>query len=169
MLSPNAMTFERGMLMQVDLGVRLGGYCSDFQRMFYALRPGETNPPAPVESLFRGVHEGISRMIAAIAPGVPNHAVSKHGFDAVTSLGFPEPQYGAGHQLGRAVHDGGCGLASYHTPAPNQTIREGNVFTVEGLETRLAPYGWVSLEEDVAVTKGGCEVLTNRQSEIWCI
>ena len=166
---PEGVCFERGMLMQVDLGVRYNGYCSDFQRMFYAPKPGETHAPAPVEALFRGVYEGISRMIAAIAPGVPNDAVSRRGFDAITGLGFPEPKYGVGHQLGRAVHDGGCGLTSYHAPVPGQAIRAGNVFTVEGLETRLAPYGWVSLEEDVVVTPGGCDVLTNRQTELYCV
>jgi Xaa-Pro aminopeptidase len=166
---PADAVLEKGMLMQVDLGVRYGGYCADFQRMFYALKDGETQPPAPVRVLFDGVYEGISRIVAAIAPGVPNDQVSKAGFDVITGMGFPEPAYSAGHQLGRAVHDGGCGLVNYHSPAPGQVIRAGNVFTVEGLETRLAPYGWVSLEENVVVTEDGCRVLTNRQREIYCV
>ncbi len=166
---PEGLTFDRGMLLQVDLGLRLDGYCSDFQRMFYATRPMETRAPAEVERLFGGVYEGISRMIAGIGPGVPNDGVTKAAFGAITDLGFPEPQYGGGHQLGRAVHDGGVGLLSYRAPIPGQTMKRGNVFTVEGLETRLAPWGWVSLEEDVMVTETGCEVLTQRQTEIWCV
>jgi Xaa-Pro aminopeptidase len=166
---PEGLTFDRGMLLQVDLGVRVDGYCSDFQRMFYALRPMETHAPAEVERLFAGVYEGISRMIAGIGPGISNDGVTKHAFEAITDLGFPEPQYGGGHQLGRAVHDGGTGLLSCHSPMPGQVMKRGNVFTVEGLETRLAPYGWMSLEEDVAVTETGCEVLTERQTELWCV
>lgn len=166
---PEGLTFDRGMLLQVDLGLRLDGYCSDFQRMFYATRPMETHAPAEIERLFGGVYEGISRMIAAIGPGIPNDGATKHAFEAITDLGFPEPQYGGGHQLGRAVHDGGVGLLSYHAPMPGEIMKRGNVFTVEGLETRLAPYGWVSLEEDVVVTESGCEVLTERQTEIWCV
>ncbi len=166
---PEGLTFDQGMLMQIDLGLRKNGYCSDFQRMFYATKPMETRAPAEVERLFGGVYEGISRMIAGIKPGVPNDGVTQHAFAAITDLGFPEPQYGGGHQLGRAVHDGGIGLMSYKTPVPGAVMKRGNVFTVEGLETRIAPYGWVSLEENVVVTENGCEVLTERQTEIWCI
>jgi Xaa-Pro aminopeptidase len=115
------------------------------------------------------VHNGITEMINAIRPGVRNDYPSSLGFAQITSHGFPEPKYSAGHQLGRAVHDGGVGLVNFRNPRPDRLIEEGNVFTVEGLETRLEKNGWVSLEEDVAVTSNGCQVLTNRQNEIYCI
>jgi Xaa-Pro aminopeptidase len=166
---PADRLWQKGWLLQVDLGLRLDGYCSDFQRMFYALADGEDAPPEPVRRLFRGVHGGITDMIAAIRPGVRNDSISGIGFAHITGMGFPEPKYSAGHQLGRAVHDGGTGLANYRYPKPGRFIERGNVFTVEGLETRLEGYGWVSLEENVAVTRDGCEVLTRRQDEIWCI
>jgi Xaa-Pro aminopeptidase len=165
---PAGRTFEKGMLLQVDLGLRFDGYCSDFQRMFYAPEDGEDGPPAPVKCLFGHVHDGITDMIKAIAPGMRNDYPSSLGFARITGNGFPEPKYSAGHTLGRAVHDGGPGLLNFRNPRPECLIGQGNVFTVEGLETRLAPWGWVSLEEDVVVTGGGCEVLTDRQNEIWC-
>jgi Xaa-Pro aminopeptidase len=166
---PANRKLEKGWLLQVDLGIKLNGYCSDFQRMFYALADGEDSPPAPVQSLFGHVHNGISEMIHAIRPGVRNDYPSSLGFAQITAHGFPEPTYSAGHQLGRAVHDGAPGLINFRSPRPEYLIEEGNVFTVEGLETRLEKYGWVSLEEDVAVTASGCQVLTNRQNELYCI
>lgn len=160
---------ERGWLLQVDLGLRVNGYCSDFQRMFYLLAEGEDAAPAEVRSLFDAVHGGITDMIRSIAPGVENHLPSSLGFARITGAGYPEPKYGAGHQLGRAVHDGGPGLLDYRHPDPSIRMQVGNVFTVEGLETRLEKHGWVSLEEDVVVTPDGCRVLTERQNELYCI
>lgn len=166
---PVGRLWEPGQLLQVDLGLRFDGYCSDFQRMFYALAEGEDSPPEAVQALFGLVHQGITDMIGAIRPGVRNDSVSELGFSRITGAGFPEPKYSAGHQLGRAVHDGGIGLLHFRRLRPECAIEQGNVFTVEGLETRLPPYGWVSLEEDVAVTENGCEVLTTRQNQIWCV
>lgn len=166
---PADRKLEKGWLLQVDLGLRFDGYCSDFQRMFYTLADGEGGPPREVLSLFQNVHDGITDMINAIKPGVRNDYPSSLGFARITGNGFPEPKYSAGHQLGRAVHDGGAGLINLRNPHPECLIEEGNVFTVEGLETRLDIYGWVSLEEDVVVTAKGCQVLTGRQNEIYCI
>lgn len=166
---PAERRWQKGWLLQVDLGLRVDGYCSDYQRMFYALEDGQDGPPAEVLSLFRTIHSGITGMIEAIRPGERNDHPSALGFKRLTDAGFPEPRYSAGHQLGRAVHDGGVGLVNFRFPRPESLIAQGNVFTVEGLETRLEQYGWVSLEEDVAVTDSGCEVLTGRQDELYCI
>src|SRR4029450_12432271 len=43
---------EPGHLVHVDLGVRLDGYCSDLQRMWYVRRPGEAGPPDDVRRAF---------------------------------------------------------------------------------------------------------------------
>ena len=166
---PEGLTLEPGNLLQIDLGLRCNGYCSDFQRMFYVPRPGEAAPPAPVQALFDLVHNGITCMIAAIRPGAPNHLPASIAFPQLTAAGFPEPKYSAGHQLGRGVHDGGVGLLHFRHPREGAVMEVGNVFTVEGLETRLEGHGWMSLEEDVVVTEHGCEVLTNRQNELWLV
>jgi Xaa-Pro aminopeptidase len=166
---PAELRWQKGWLLQVDLGLRVEGYCSDYQRMYYALCDGEDAPPGEIQALFREVHGGITDMIGAIRPGVRNDHPSSLGFKRITDAGFPEPKYSAGHQLGRAVHDGGVGLVNFRSPRPECLVVQGNIFTVEGLETRLERYGWVSLEEDVAVTSTGCEVLTSRQNELYCI
>ncbi len=166
---PADRPWESGWLLQVDLGLRHEGYCSDFQRMFYALKEGEDGPPSDVQSLFHCVHDGITDMIRAIRPGVRNDYPSSLGFGRITDAGFPEPLFSAGHQLGRAVHDGGVGLIHFRNQRPECLLEEGNVLTVEGLETRLEKYGWISLEEDIVVTANGCRILTTRQNEIYCI
>ena len=166
---PEGLSLQKGSLMQVDLGLRYNGYCSDFQRMFYVLQDGESAPPEPVQRLFDTVHGCITCMIEAVKPGQRNDYCTSIAFPMMAAAGYPEPLYSAGHQLGRSVHDGGFGLLDYRNPRPDCIMEVGNVFTVEGLETRLEGYGWVSLEEDVVVTETGCEILTNRQDEIWLV
>ncbi|MBE0695640.1 MAG: M24 family metallopeptidase, partial [Anaerolineaceae bacterium] len=115
---PAGMNLEKGWLLQVDLGLKFDGYCSDFQRMFYVLADGEDGPPVEIRELFDHVHNGITTMINTIKPGVRNDYPSSLGFSQITAHGFPEPKYSAGHQLGRAVHDGGVGLVNFRSPRP---------------------------------------------------
>lgn len=166
---PDGRRLEKGWLLQVDLGIKYNGYCSDFQRMFYVMDDGEDNPPDKILQLFALIRSGINKMIESIKPGVRNDYPSSIGFNMISSAGFPEPKYSAGHQLGRAVHDGGVGLLHFRCPRPECLITKGQVYTVEGLETRLEGKGWISLEEDVVVTADGCKVLTNIQEELWLV
>ncbi|RDE14284.1 MAG: aminopeptidase P family protein, partial [Candidatus Thorarchaeota archaeon] len=48
------------------------------------------------------------------------------------------------------------------------TVEAGNTFTLE-LYVTTKGYGQVSLEEDVLVTKSGCEFLSNPQKRLICI
>lgn len=167
--SPDERRIEKGQLLQLDLGVKYNGYCSDFQRMFYFMDDSDNYPPEDVKKLFGLVRSGIDKMIASIKPGARNDYPSSIGFNLITSAGYPEPKYSAGHQLGRAVHDGGTGLLHFRNPNEDCIITQGQIYTVEGLETRLEGRGWVSLEEDVIVTADGCRILTDEQREIWLV
>jgi Xaa-Pro aminopeptidase len=152
---------EPGHLVHLDLGVKVDGYCSDLQRMWYVCRPGETQPPEPVRQAYAVVLSAIEAGIAALRPGVRGHEVDAAARRVIVAAGHPEFKHGVGHGLGRAVHDGGT-LLGPRWPCYGNTIdgvvEAGNVFTVElGVPS---PAGVVALEEDVLVTADGCEVLS---------
>lgn len=68
--------------------------------------------------------------------------------------------HSTGHSLGLAVHDGGRIAA-----ASDQVLEEGMVFTVEpGIY--LPGWGGVRIEDDVLVTKNGCEILTTASRDL---
>jgi Xaa-Pro aminopeptidase len=47
-------------------------------------------------------------------------------------------------------------------------VEVGNVFTLEFYVTTKS-HGQVSLEEDILITRAGCEFLSNPQKELICI
>lgn len=167
---PTHTVLQRGWTLQIDFGAKVNGFCADFQRMWYVLEEGETQPPAEVLRLFDTVRRGVDAIIASLQPGAlhwqPAAAARKV---LVEEGGYPEFQYSVGHQLGRATHDGGFGLTRRREGAPEYCFEPGNVFTAEGLETLLEGRGWISLEDDVLITRTGNEVLTTQQREMWLI
>jgi Xaa-Pro aminopeptidase len=153
---------EPGQLIHVDLGVRLDGYCSDLQRMWYVHRPGEAKPPDDVRRAFDAVVRAIEAGAAALRPGVRGWEVDAAARRVVVEAGYPEYKHGLGHGLGRAVHDGGTMLGPRwpcYGSMPERAVEAGNVFTLElGVMTAA---GFVGLEEDVVVTADGCEFLSS--------
>ena len=165
---PQASIFvEPGHLVHIDLGVKQDGYCSDLQRMWYILRPGETGPPESVQRGFDTVLRAIDAGAAVLKPGVRGFEVDAAARRVVVDAGYEEFKHAFGHGLGRAVHDGGTMLGPHwekYGKTPDGIIEPGNVFTLElGVNTEA---GYIGLEEDVLVTPNGCEVLSSFQREL---
>jgi Xaa-Pro aminopeptidase len=154
----------------MDLGVRRDGFCSDLQRMWYVLRPGETTPPGDVQRAFNTVVEAIRAGAAALRPGRPGFEVDAAGRRVVVEAGYPEFKHSLGHGLGRAVHDGGTGLGPRwpcYGRTTERAVEAGNVFTLElGVMTAA---GFVGVEEDVLVTPEGCTFLSSFQQELFLV
>jgi Xaa-Pro aminopeptidase len=162
-----AIRVDPGHLVHVDLGVRVDGYCSDLQRMWYVRRPGESDPPAEVQRAFDTVVRAIEAGAAALRPGARGFEVDAAARRVVTEAGYPEFKHGLGHGLGRAVHDGGTMLGP-RWPCYGRNVEgvveAGNVFTLElGVPTGS---GLLGLEEDVLVTAAGCEFISLKQSDL---
>jgi Xaa-Pro aminopeptidase len=154
----------------MDFGVKLNDYCSDHQRVWYCLRPNEDEPPAEVLHAFNAVKAAIRNAAAAIRPGVVGWEIDAIARQTITAAGYPEYPHALGHQVGRAVHDGGVGFYprwERYGDKPYGTIDAGMVLTLElGVRTR---YGYISLEEEVLVTADGYEWIGQPQEELWLI
>ncbi len=166
---PGNTVLERGWTLQIDFGLKYLGFCADFQRMWYALEPGETAPPADVQRLFDTIRHGVNTVIDNLRPGNPTWKCAEAAWDVLTGAGYPGFKYTVGHQLGRATHDGLPSLTRRREGVPDWIMEPGNVFTAEGLETFLEGRGWISLEDDVLITGSGPQVLTTQQRELWLL
>jgi Xaa-Pro aminopeptidase len=153
---------EPGHLVHIDLGVKVEGYCSDLQRMWYVRPPGESAPPPGVRDAFAAVVRAIEAGATTLRPGVQGFEVDAAARQVIVAAGYPQFKHGLGHGLGRAVHDGGTMLGPRwpcYGRTPEGVVEVGNVFTLElGVMTEA---GHVGLEEDVLVTAGGCEFLSS--------
>ena len=158
---PNSKT-KKGHILHNDLGVKLNGYCSDLQRMWFF--GSEDEIPEELKHAFKTVHGAITKAAEYIKPGVTGFSVDKVARDYVKSQGYEEYAHALGHQLGTNAHDGGVLLGPLwerYGDIPKGKVEEGNIFTLE-LYVKTKSYGMVSLEEDIVVTKDGCRFLVPR-------
>jgi Xaa-Pro aminopeptidase len=158
-------------LLHTDFGVLKDGYCSDLQRMWYLLDEGETEPPSEVVAAWDAVWASMDAGAAVLRPGVQGHEVDAAARASLVAAGYDEPMHALGHQLGRAVHDGGTLLAPLwdrYGDSPRGPVEENQVYTLE-YGAPVPGRGYVALEEDVLVTADGIEWLSTPQRELWLV
>ncbi len=163
---------SHGDVVNIDFGITVDGYSCDLQRMYYVLKPGETEAPQDIVEAFDAVRDGILLAAKALKPGVTGLEVDTVARDYITGKGYPGWNAALGHQLGRVAHDGGPLLGP---AAPrydkDELIRvplaKNMVFTLEpGVPTRA---GRIGIEEDVVVTDEGAEFLVPYQEALYLV
>jgi Xaa-Pro aminopeptidase len=168
---PTDLETRRGQLVHTDFGVRKDEYCSDLQRMWYLLDEGESEAPEDVVAAWDTIWASMDAGAAVLRPGVAGHEVDAAARASLVAAGYDEPKHALGHQLGRAVHDGGTLLAPLwdrYGDAPRGLVEEGHVYTLE-YGAPVPGRGFIALEEDVLVTADGLEWLSTPQRELWLV
>jgi Xaa-Pro aminopeptidase len=156
---------KKGHTLHYDFGIKLHGYCSDIQRMYFF--GSEKNIPEELQHAFDTVHQAITLAAEYIQPGVTGHSVDKVARDYVKSQGYEEYGHALGHQVGTQAHDGGTLLGPLwerYGDIPKGLIEKNQIFTLE-LHVKTKKYGTVSLEEMIVITEDGCEFLIPRQDK----
>jgi Xaa-Pro aminopeptidase len=135
----------------VDWGAQAGLYKSDLTRLVVTSR---ISPK--LKRVYGVVLEAQRKAIAAIRAGVPACDVDRVARDVITEAGFGRYfGHSLGHGIGLDIHEGPRLIKTNQRP-----LRPGNVITVEpGIY--LPGWGGVRIEDDVLVTRAGCEVLTH--------
>ena len=124
-----------------------------------------------MQRAFETICEAVDKAMEVLVPGSTgqevDHAARQHILDA----GYQNIFHAVGHQVGRAVHDGGVILAppnkKYGSDALGR-IEEGMVFAIE--PTILYEEGPAIISEDNAlVTRDGALFLSKRQKSLFLI
>ena len=137
----------------VDMGVKLGGVCSDLTRNLIPIR----NYAAP---LYRKVYQLVLKAnlaaIAAAKPGMTGKALDKVARDVIRKGGFGKCfGHSLGHGVGYEIHE-----HPYASRKGDMALKPGMPVTIEPgiyLEGNLG----VRIEDLVLITETGCEVLSN--------
>ena len=152
---PTSRVVGEGELVVADFGGVFEGYCVDLTRTV-------TTSPVAAESrqMYAAVREAQRRAIAAAGAGVATDEVDAAARDYLAGLGLAEFfGHGTGHGLGLEIHEEPrLGKRRTEGPAP-AVLQAGVVCTIEPGVYRPG-IGGVRLEDDILVTAGGCEVLT---------
>jgi Xaa-Pro aminopeptidase len=166
--NPTKCRIEPGHILNMDFGLKVDGYCSDLQRTFYVLRPGEKSAPPDVQKGFETIVKSIELARQAMKPGVQGIEIDAISRKTVVDAGYEEFPHALGHQVGRFAHDGTAILGpawEKYAKKPFQKLEEGMVFTLEPRLT-VPGRGIATVENMVIVTKEGAEYISTPQRKL---
>jgi Xaa-Pro aminopeptidase len=153
---PGDRLIEPGESVVIDLGARLEGYTSDCTRTFAV-----GGLEGPLAEAYLICLEAQVAALDSVRPGVSGRdadTVARRIIDGTQFKG--RFGHGLGHGVGMEVHE-----APALRPESADVLEPGNVVTVEpGIY--LEGEGGIRIEDLVAVTDGGAEVLTSFPKEL---
>jgi Xaa-Pro aminopeptidase len=146
---------EPGDLVILDFGGMLNGYAVDMTRTIAVGGPNERQ-----RRLLEQVAAAQAAAFAAIEIGRAATDVDRAAREVLERAGLGEAfSHGTGHGLGLEVHERPR-VTKYRPELPVEPLAAGMVFTLEP-GAYLEGYGGARIEDDVVVTPGGAEWLTD--------
>jgi Xaa-Pro aminopeptidase len=139
-----------------DFGVILANYCSDMTRTLHLGRP-----PKEARRVYEAVRQTQQAALDAVKPGTTVGDVDRAARKALQKLGLARFfTHSTGHGVGLEIHESPRIAAGQEEP-----LRPGMVITIE--PGAYVPGKWgVRIEDTVAVTQSGCEILTPCSKEL---
>jgi Xaa-Pro aminopeptidase len=145
-----------GDFVLLDFGAVFRGYCADVTRTFVVGKAADRQ-----REVYEAVREANERARVQIRPGMTGQEADALARDALTARGFGEAfGHGLGHGLGIEVHE-----APRLSRIAEGQLQEGAVVTIEP-GVYLPDWGGVRIEDDVHLTAGGAELLTDFPREL---
>ncbi len=136
-------------MLLVDWGAIVNGYMSDLTRVIVL------SPTKKLRTVYETVLNAQLAAIAAIQPGKTGQEIDAVARSVIKDAGFGKNfNHGLGHSLGLEIHEAPRLAIGHQT-----VLKPGMVLTVEpGIY--LNGWGGVRIEDDVLITKTGCDVLS---------
>lgn len=146
--TPTERRYQRGEIVQFDIGCKKESYCSDFSRVH-----GATGKLKAIEKIVAQAKKA-SEEVAV--PGTTLKELDQAARDVIADAGFgPQFLHSIGHGLGLDIHE-----APMVKLTPKMVLEEGMVVTIEpGIY--LEGLGGVRLEDTYLITKKGPINLTD--------
>ena len=154
---PRDVPIPRDVLVTLDIGARLDGYCSDCTRTWATGEIGDE-----LRDVYALVLRAQLSALAAVRPGPTGREVDAVARDLIAEAGHgDEFGHGLGHGVGLEVHE--APRLSRH--GADARLEPGNVVTVEP-GVYLPGRGGVRIEDLVTVTADGCAVISRTTKEL---
>ena len=149
-MRPTGRKLSAGDFVLLDFGADFDGYKADTTRMAVVGEPGEKH--TEIHSLVLAAHDAA---IAAVRAGTTTGAVDAAARQLIDAAGMGDLFFHrTGHGLGLEAHE-----EPNLDPGSTTVLEAGMVFTIEpGIY--IPGWGGVRIEDDVAVERSGCSLLT---------
>ena len=153
---PGPRKLEKGDMITMDFGAKVGGYCSDMTRTVALGEPG-----AEMRKVYNTVFRAQAMCEAALAAGKNCRDIDRLARDYIDSQGYAGRfGHGLGHCVGIDIHED-----PRLSQLSNDTLRAGMVITVEpGIY--IPGLGGVRIENTCLVKENGSEPLTTARKEL---
>lgn len=120
---PTTRALKKGNLVQIDLGVKVNGYCSDASEVFF------TTKLTPLqERIYGALVEAQHAAIDLLEPGVSTRLLDKTARKILARQGIePYFTHSLGHGVGLDIHEG----VILSSKVPDQKLLKNEVVTIE--------------------------------------
>jgi Xaa-Pro aminopeptidase len=152
---PAEKTIRSGEPVLIDMGARIGGYCSDLSRTLFIGKADET-----FNEIYNIVLKAQTTAIERIESDMTASQADQLARNVIEQAGYADAfGHGLGHGVGLAIHEfPRLGVSS------SDSLADGMVFTIEpGIY--LAGHGGVRIEDMAVLESGKAKVLTRAQKD----
>ncbi|PTL81725.1 M24 family metallopeptidase [Vitiosangium sp. GDMCC 1.1324] len=168
------VVIQRGDLLHVDFGISYMGLHSDWQKMAYVLREGETDVPEGLKRALANTNALQDALVKASRPGrsaaeVYDAVMAEMKEKGIQAQVYSHPLGNQGHALGASID-----FRSASRKEEPKPLREGSYIAIE-LNTRTPVIEWdgqevFAMEEDPAyLTSEGWRFFVPRQEAYYLI
>ena len=155
----SSQAIAKGGFVVCDFGVILAGYCSDQTRTVWVGDPTE-----PARRAYDAVQQAQLSAIESVRPGCSVAQVDAAARKVLRGAGVGRYfTHSTGHGVGLEIHE-----APRVAPGQDEVLQPGMVITIEPGVYFPGKWG-VRIEDVVAVTAQGCEVLTPTRKDFLAI
>lgn len=188
-VAKEAEVIERGDLIQLDFGLSYMGLSSDWQKMLYVLREGETEAPEGLRRALANTNALQDALARISRPGksvaeVADETMAEMAARGITAMIYSHPLGNQGHALGAAINarpaapgakpaEGAAAKPRPDAPPPKR-LRLGSYLAME-LNTSTPVPEWggqaatMMAEDPVYLTPEGWKLFRPRQEALYLV
>ena len=168
--SPSDTVLKKGDTIYFDFGVKIsvGGkeYCSDIQRMGYALKDDEKDVPSEVNEVFDTLVYAINKGKEFASKNVCGYQVDELVRGIILDKGYPDYNHGTGHAVKDTCHAVGTRLSKKGVFDTDRLLQDTGIYTIE---PRIMIENGGSIEEMIIIKGDRAEFISPRQVALYII
>jgi Xaa-Pro aminopeptidase len=174
-VAEESTVIQRGDVIHIDCGLNYMGLSTDWQKMGYVLRPGETDVPDGLKKALANTNRLQDALFTHIKPGAKGHEVYDATMADMKKLGIEAMIYS--HSVGNQGHALGAGIdfrRASSGPSLEPPFREGSYTSIE-LNTSTSVPEWggqkvtIMMEDDAYLAREGMKWFRPRQTAFYVI